>query len=717
MEIVDLLAQEALLLDPGNLTSCGRMLSLLDSLDHPAVIREKIILREYLEALIMREIEGGSPDLDAIIHAAGKIQERLHDIYSGESPAAQAISAPSASPATASMKLGSGSGSLPEEDAGLLRDFLEETSEHINDIEINMVEWEKNPDDKEIINSIFRPFHTIKGIAGFLNLHEIKRLSHNLENLLDAAREERLAHSPEASDLIFSGVDALKCMISSMDQALRTGLPLFCPIDLDGICLRLEHFIGAGNIAPGDKRRDPGERSPGEFAASGGDYGSETYSASAFLKAEEYSKKPPENDQAEDFGVSGADARETSKKQAEPGTAQSDRSIKVDTVKLDQLLDMVGELVIAQSMVTQNHEVRKIADPRFLRDVAQLERVTATLQNISMSMRLVPIGGIFRKMNRVVQDISRKSGKKIALAVKGHTAEIDRNMVDELYDPLVHMIRNSCDHGIGTPEERRNQGKPEEGTITLRAEHSGGKVIITISDDGNGLDTEKLIARAVERGFIRSGQLPAERDAYDLIFMPGFSTASQVTEISGRGVGMDVVRKTLEKLRGEIEIHSEKGRGTSFTIKLPLTTAIIDGMLLQAGHERYIIPTLMVRRIIRPERGDVSTLAGKGEIVRVKDKLLPLIRLERALDIEDAQTDPFRSVLIIVEDGGREAALRADALLGKQEVVIKNLGEKFKGLRGVAGGAILGDGKIGLILDVRAIMDSKEASQGKGEKP
>lgn len=713
-EIVDLLAQEALLLDSGNLKACGKMLSLLDMLNHPDVHRETAALREYLEAMIMNEIDGSGPDINLVIGTVETIQHRLQGVFSGEpgradesgetdefppEPVPAPVSAPSIAPAAPVPDC------IPimEEDTGLLNDFIMEAQEHLHAIEINMVEWEKNPDDLEIVNSIFRPFHTIKGVSGFLNLQEINHLSHQLENLLDDARDGRIRHSPEFSDLIFDGVDMLRRMLGALEDAVRNCGTVSYDVDLDGMYGRLKNFQKGGGI-PGPAAPEVPPPRIGDILVSRGVIHEEKLRETLRKQAEEHPEKPLGEILIEENAVTPREVRDAIRKQTEFGKATAERSIKVDTVKLDQLLDMVGELVIAQSMVTHNDEVKKIADPQFLRDIVQLGRVTATLQSISMSMRLVPVGATFQKMNRIVRDIARKAGKSINLVIEGQNAEIDRNMVEELYDPLVHMIRNACDHGIGAPEVRKANGKPEEGTVRLSAEHSGGKVIITISDDGNGLNREAILAKGIERGLVKPGERPTDREIDNLIFMPGFSTAKQITEISGRGVGMDVVRKALEKLRGTVEPASVPGKGTTFTIKLPLTTAIIDGMLVRVGAERYIIPTLSVRRIIRPEKDDLSLIVGKGEIVRIKDKLIPIIRLEEVLGVEGAVTDPLESVLIIVEDLGREVAFRADGLIGKQEIVIKNLGEKFKDLRGVAGGAILGDGKIGLILDIRAIV-------------
>jgi two-component system chemotaxis sensor kinase CheA len=412
-----------------------------------------------------------------------------------------------------------------------------------------------------------------------------------------------------------------------------------------------------------------------------------------------------------DKAVSARDVRDAIRKQVEP-VKREEKHIKVDTEKMDHLLDMVGELMIAQSMVIQNPEVQRIPDQRLGRDLSQLQRVTSTLQNISMSMRLVPIGATFQKMNRIVRDLARKSNKSINLVLEGQNAEIDRNMVEELYDPLVHMIRNSCDHGIQSSDDRIAKGKSPEGTILLKAEHAGGKIMITISDDGDGLNREKIIAKAREKGLIKDEEHLAEKEIFNLIFMPGFSTATQVTNISGRGVGMDVVRKTIEKLRGTVEIASKSGLGTTFTIKLPLTTAIIDGLMVSVGDDRYIIPTLSVRQLVHPQENDITRVVGKAETVMVRGRLLPLVRMSQILGINGRSKDAFDSVLVIVEDNGKEVAIKVDSLLGKQEVVIKPLGDRFKDLRGVAGGAILGDGKVGLILDVRSIIDAGETAVG-----
>ncbi len=703
-ETIDRLADLASRLRSGNLTPCGEMLSLIESMDLPGTADCAARLKELVEGMILGELEGASPDPVDVRNAV----EMLRDSVGGKEvsfPSSEAVANPAV---TSPVFEGACEGMIiSPEDAGLIRDFIVEAGDHLQEIEVRMVDWEKTPSDTEIINSIFRPFHTIKGIAGFLNLLEINRLSHLLENVLDESRAGRIMLSPELSDLIFDGVDALRRMVCSLERALRHNKPVVYD-DIRLYCERVETFLSKHRGGSGEaKGKKTGESLRiGEILVKNGKIRSDTLTDVLERQADEYPAKPIGELLVEQGEVTVKDVRDAIRKQVETGSVPEETFIKVGTTKMDQLVDMVGELVIAQSMVTYNPNVAHITDPRFIRDIAQLRRVTASLQTISLSMRLVPIGATFQKMNRIVRDIARKTGKKISLVIEGHSAEIDRTMVDQIYDPLVHMVRNACDHGIGTPEQRRARGKPEEGVINIKAEHAGGKVVITISDDGNGLDRDRILAKALERGLVVPGERPDDRTIDNFIFMAGFSTAGKITEISGRGVGMDVVKKAVEKLRGTVSISSQTGAGTTFTIRLPLTTAIIDGLIVQVGAERFIIPTLSVRRLVRPDPEDLSTVTGKGELVRLKGRLIPIVRIGRLLGIEGRVSDPCDAVLVMVEEGGREAALLADDLLGKQEVVIKNLGKRFEDLDGVSGGAILGDGRVGLILDIGGLLDS-----------
>jgi two-component system chemotaxis sensor kinase CheA len=393
-------------------------------------------------------------------------------------------------------------------------------------------------------------------------------------------------------------------------------------------------------------------------------------------------------------------------------TAPVSRTVKVDTEKLDSLVDMVGELVIAQSLVHSNENVLELKDQKLFRDLSHMSRITSDLQRVAMSMRMVPIRQTFQKMIRLVRDLSRKSGKQVELTMSGEETEIDRNMVEAIYDPLVHMIRNSVDHGVETPKVREERGKPAEGSILLKAYHQGGNVVIQIVDDGQGLNREKILKKAVERGLASPEDNLSDSAVFNLIFQPGFSTADQVTDVSGRGVGMDVVKRAIEKLRGKVEIESEPGKGSSITIRLPLTLAIIDGMIVRVGDNRYILPTISIHESFRPDRGDYHTVKGQGEMIKVRKNLLPLVRLDRILGAEGAAVDPAEALVIVVENDGERRCIMVDEVLGKQEVVIKSLGERLKYVRALAGGSILGDGRVGLILDVAGMFEVSDDMMG-----
>jgi len=308
-------------------------------------------------------------------------------------------------------------------------------------------------------------------------------------------------------------------------------------------------------------------------------------------------------------------------------------------------------------------------------------------------------------MIRLVRDLARKAGKQAEVEIFGEETELDRNIVEELSDPLVHMLRNSLDHGIETPQERLAHGKSRAGRVRMRASHQAGHILIEISDDGRGIDRQKVLARARERGLLPEGAHPPDNEVFNLIFEPGFSTAERVTDISGRGVGMDVVRKHVQKLRGRIETQSVAGQGTTFLLKLPLTLAIIDGLVIGVGSERYIVPLFAVRETFRPKPEMLSTVCGRGEMVLIRERLLPVARLYQRFGVKPRTEDPSNGVLIVAEIGGRLFCLMVDDLIGKQEVVVKTLGESLKNIPGVAGGAILGDGRVGLVLDLDGIYE------------
>ena len=377
----------------------------------------------------------------------------------------------------------------------------------------------------------------------------------------------------------------------------------------------------------------------------------------------------------------------------------------MDAERLDRLVDMIGEFVIAESMVSQSSELQRVASADLARHLGQLDKITRELQGTGMSLRMIPVRATFQKMARLVRDLAKKAGKQVEFVMSGEETELDKSVVDRIGDPLVHMVRNAVDHGIeATAEERRNAGKAAAGRVELRAFHKGGSIYIEIEDDGRGLNRDAILAKARERGLVKDGDALSDREVWNLIFEPGFSTAKVVTDVSGRGVGMDVVRRNIEVLRGNVEIQSEAGKGSVFSMRLPLTLAIIDGMVVRTGQERYVIPTLSIVTSIRPKASDLSTVISRGEMLSIQGRLIPLFRLGALFDIDDATQDATEGLVVVVEEEGRQMGLLTDELLGRQQIVIKSLGGAMRGIPGIAGGAIMPDGRVGLILDVGGLM-------------
>ena len=379
--------------------------------------------------------------------------------------------------------------------------------------------------------------------------------------------------------------------------------------------------------------------------------------------------------------------------------------ITIDAKRLDRLVDAIGELVILQSMVSQSPELRTVASPQFARQLDQLDKITRELQQLGTSLRMIPVRSTFQRMARLVRDLAKKAGKQVEFVMSGEDTELDKSVVDVMGDPLIHLLRNAVDHGIEAhSEDREEKGKGGHGRVELRAFHKGSSIFIEVEDDGRGLDRQAILSKAREKGLVSDGEAMADRDVLDLIFEPGFSTAKVVTEVSGRGVGLDVVRRRIETLRGHVELYSEPGRGTVFSIQLPLTLAMIDGMVVRVGLERYIIPVLSIVRSIRPESKDVATIMKKGEMVVMDGELVPLLRLAHLFGMSRAGVDISEGIVVIVEDGTRKVGLLADELMGQQQIVMKPLSEPLEGVPGISGGAIMPDGRVGLILDVGGLV-------------
>lgn len=582
---------------------------------------------------------------------------------------------------------------LSEEDIDIFSGFVVESLEGLESIEIGLIDLEQNPDDTEVINTIFRSFHTIKGVSGFLCLERINKLAHRSENLLDKIRSNDINMDADITDVILDSVDLLKKMVEGVQNGMDTGTALDIACDIIPVVTRIEQIQA-------DARR--GAKPIGEILVDRG-----TVSAQELETAVTKQKETPDKKIGEILVENGAaNAKQVAvalRDQKKSGTRKRELQVKVDTNKLDNLVDLAGELVIAQAMLRQNPYVLAAQDQSLAHTLGQLNQITSSLQTMTMTLRMVPIKSTFQKMVRLVRDLARNCGKKVQLTMEGEETEIDRNVVDELYEPMVHMIRNSVDHGLETPQERIDVGKNAEGEICLKAYHRGGNIVVEISDNGRGLDKTRIIEKAKKNGLITDENKLGDDEVNNLIFQPGFSTAKEVSDISGRGVGMDVVKKAIEKLRGRVDIQTVSGQGSTFVISLPLTLAIIEGMLVRVGRQRYVIPALSIIESFRPTREQYSTVEGKGEMILSRNRLIPLVRLCKIFGCRTDVAHPWQGLVVIVEYDGKYMSLLLDELLGKEEVVIKSMGEMMKEVQGIAGGAILGDGQVGLILDMAGI--------------
>ncbi len=564
-----------------------------------------------------------------------------------------------------------------------IADFLAEAPEYIQMIESALLELERDPGDAEHLHEAFRGFHNLKGSAGFLKLAEIVEVSHAAESLLAEAREGRLPLTGALADLAFHALDALKSLLGGVEAA-SSGAQWPLPDGLDDLVDRLRRAASGEAAAPPKARA---KKAPQGVA-----------------KPVDQSPPAPKavvHVEGEGTSPEGLRSAERPVEEATSQGRKADSLVRVSTNRLDALIDAVGELVIAHSMVMQEREMAETANARLARNLSQLSKITRELQELAMGMRMVSLKNTFQKMARLARDLSAKSGVPLDFVYSGEDTEIDRNLVEEINSPLVHMVRNAVDHGLESPEERKSGGKPERGRVELRGYHEGGNVVIELSDDGRGLDAGAIAEKAVSLGIISREEASrlGDEEIYRLVFHEGLSTAREVTDISGRGVGMDVVKRTIEALRGRVDIASKPGRGTVFTIRLPLTLAIIDGMVVKVAQEEYVVPSISIHSSFRPRREQVSTVTGKGEVISLRGEVIPLFRLHRLFGLEGARQDPWDALALIMGSNGDRCAVMVDDIVGQQQVVIKSLGEMFSRLPGVSGGAIMGSGKVALILD------------------
>ncbi len=598
-----------------------------------------------------------------------------------------------------------------EENRELLGEFYGEAVDHLQQIEAALLALEQQPDNPEALNSIFRSFHTFKGNAGFLGLVPMQGLAHEVESLLDLARNRQLTLSSAIVTEILNSRDALQALTQQVGLALEKGqIP--------------DKIVPVGHLIRAVKRLAVPDGTPlAPITAVA------TKSAVAAVSAPVAVVTPvatPKTADAEEVPlpidpvvlaqelaataagkVSAPAATAAASAGGQAPKAAAGATVRVNTEKLDSLMDVVGELVIVQSQLLETARQHGEANGSPLqRNVTQLARITKELQHTAMALRMIPIKPTFQKMERLARDLAREFGKKVHFTTTGDDTELDRTVVEEIGDPLVHMVRNALDHGLELPATRTAAGKSDTGTLHLKAYHQGSNIIVELQDDGRGIDPDRIYKKAVEKGVILPGAVLSRDETLALVFAPGFSTAEKVTAVSGRGVGMDVVKRNIEKLRGKIEIVSEVGHGSTFKIKLPLTMAIIDGLVVRVGEDRFILPSTSVQRALRPAKENISTIHGQGEVLDLRGRLIPIHRLHQRFGIPADALNIWDGIVVIVEHSGKVSALLVDEMVSKQEVVIKNLGAFMQGVPGVAGGAILGDGGIALILDPGSLLNA-----------
>lgn len=638
--------------------------------------------------------------------------------------------------------------------------FFAESEEHVAEMEAGLLVLEQQPGDVETLNAVFRGAHSIKGAAGSFGFDTVVRFTHSLENLLDRMRAGELDATQERIGVLLRSVDVLRCLLadaagsSPLDESARNSMEevlrelLVAQRATAGNAT--EQRIRKDDEAPAASRTyDVTFRPSPDVFRSGMDpilvlrelgrvgqivelspildwtpdldsIDPHTCYMAWHIRIET-PRVPEEIRDVFAFVEEGAEisirpVQEAKAAQPEPvlaaAVAHEATSIRVATNKVDKLIDLVGELVIAESMTAQllngfTHERLAALQQSF----AEMERYTRELQERVMGIRMLPIGTIFSRFPRVVRDIAAATGKRIELELAGGDTELDKGVVERMSDPLIHLIRNAIDHGIEEAEERAACGKPEEGRIRVEAFHQGGNVIVQVSDDGRGLDTDRILRKAVKSGLVTSTRELTDAEIHALIFEPGFSTAEVVSDLSGRGVGMDVVKRGVESLNGSIQLLSEFGRGTTVQIKLPLTLAILDGLLVRVGAETWVLPLISIVESMRPSRDQVSRLAGRAEVVNVRGEPLPLVRLHDVFSIPDGVADPERGLIVIVDHQAKHVAILVDEVLGQQQVVIKSLEAHYRRVDGVIGATILGDGQAALILDVSGVIQLARSLQ------
>ncbi|MBX7192497.1 MAG: chemotaxis protein CheA [Sandaracinaceae bacterium] len=580
---------------------------------------------------------------------------------------------------------------IAEGERETVREFVVEASDYVGSAEAALLTLEDRPDDAEAIAQVFRAFHTIKGVASFMTLGPVALLAHEAETLLGKIRDGEVRCLGAAAELAFDSLDLMRAMLELLGNA-EEGEELALPSAFAEVIARLGRPCATSASAASSRAR----REPLVLVAPAANEAPSAPEAAT----------PSAPCAQEPTVEAGADAREprarSSDSESRGKRSDTEATIRVRTDRLDRLIDMVGELVIAQAMLSEDQLVRSGGSILLQNKVAQATKIVRELHDSTLSLRMVPLRATFQKVARVARDVSHRVGKPVQVVIEGDDTEIDRNTVELLADPLIHMVRNAIDHGVEPTEVREAAGKGVA-RLAVRAYRAGSDVVIEVEDDGKGIDAALVLRKAVAKGLVGPDVTPTESQTLQLIFEPGFSTRDQVSEISGRGVGMDVVKRAVEALKGAISIHSAVGQGTRFTIRLPLTLAMTDGLLVRVGAHRYVIPLASISESIRPSREAVCTVAERGEFVTVRGELVPIVRIAGLFGLAGRSLED--GLLVILSSGAHRFAVLVDELLGQQQVVAKSLGA-LGAAPTVAGGAILGDGRVGLILDPAGLLAS-----------
>ena len=629
----------------------------------------------------------------------------------------------------------------------IMEDFLIEAFELIEQIDHDLVELEANPEDLELLNRIFRVAHTVKGSSSFLNFDVLTELTHHMEDVLNKARKGELKITPDIMDVVLESVDMMKGLLESIRD---NGSDAAAGIDIKNICASLTQISEgeAPSAAPEtpaapapEPVKEPEPAAPAEEAApevsdaelsklSDSEVEAEIERLLKVRKAEDQARRAskgiaPKSPEEIAPAASAAPApapkpapsRERDADKKVPAASSSsavaqEQTIRVEVKRLDHLMNLIGELVLGKNRLLKIYDdvEERYEGEKFLEElnqvVSSLSLVTTDIQLAVMKTRMLPIAKVFNKFPRMIRDLSRDLGKQIDLEISGEETELDKSIVEEIGDPLVHIIRNSCDHGIEDPETRKAMGKPEKGLVQLKAYNEGNHIVVEIVDDGKGLDADMLKAKSIEKGIIteREADAMSEKEAFGLIFKPGFSTAAKVTNVSGRGVGMDVVKTNIEKLNGIIDIESEVGKGTVMKLKIPLTLAIIQSLLVGTQEEFYAIPLASVLETVRVPIDDIYTIDGKN-VLRLRDEVLSLVRLSDVFGVNKVFDGGDQTYVVIIGVAEAKLGIIVDTLVGQEEIVIKSMGDYLQNIPGIAGATIRGDGRVTLIIDVGAMME------------